>query len=312
MSLEPHGLPLRLQEDDSEHNVECHNWPDLPLSSFSDTAKIPPDPTMLGHYYSRAMQIHARRYGGGHALLTPSIFRIPLPPIRPDYAIIGDIGLLWRGTFKPLWSPWTPGGTKIPQPRHPHSIHVRTFNDYDPRVYTKRIEPNEYPQVLEARLPGSSENGKDLYARLEVTDDSELQMVFCISDPRFMLAMCSSYDHLQELAPQLREDERYKDLTGPMEYVMCTGGISALRWKTLVGDEMPTGAEYDSTKAPAQNGMGRRIESVGKVDEHTERAWVSIRFNKCLSRKVYKARGKLDEGRLPLCLSTYIGADKLE
>lgn len=316
MSLASYPPEIRHSDDDSESNKTYLHWPDLHLSSFDDVECPTLDPTLLGHSYSRAMEVHARRLLWGHILLTPSIFKAP-PDFRKQshFPAMGEVGLLCMGTFKPLWGTFHPDGTDwIPLSRY--NLPMLNVEIVPPREFLPSEMPagarSRSPPEIEARLPGRGKHGKDLYARLELgQSENPGPLVFKQRSLHTAMFVCASYEKWQEVAPRVREDYGLKHLAGPMEYVMFTGGFSVERWKTLVSDEMQSDAEYDSEKTPAQNGLKKRIVSVGEMDKNVERAWVSIRFYKCLSRKVYQERGKLDQVCLNPAFARSMIVDKL-
>lgn len=320
MSLASYPPELRHGNDDSEGNEAYLHWPELHLSSFDDIESPTLDPTSLGHSYSRAMELNARHSGlPGHALLTPSVFKAPPAHLGKLLPTIGEVGLLWMGTFKPLWGTHHIRGTD-PSSLSPYNLPVLRV---EPEPDWRDLLPSEpstscrppFPWVWEGRLPGKGKDGKDLYARREIEEVDIGNTQFGYMSPPLLyrsMFVCASYDKWQAVAPRVRENEKFKHLSGPLEYVMLTGGFSAVRWKTLVTDEMQPGAEYDSTKTPAQNGLTRRIVCVGETDENIERAWLSVRYCKCLSRKVYKARGKLDQVCLNLTLVISMLTDALD
>lgn len=240
--------------------------------------------------FSRIMEVYGR--GLGYPLLSPHRIISPNVPV-------GDVGIFFNGAFKPLWNSYEYGPKRFGN--YLGDICV-SFPPGSDEIYQEKIDVRSRvlvnsPRLWKARVPNPEKPGKEVFARLGVSPDSEVQLIFCRPDRGLLEHMCSMYPWWQGLQGIIREADVFEDLPleAPIEYIMYTGGVHVRHWRACIGDLNVGAPDYIGKSRPDMVGFEADLMSIECVRQpHPDsRGTIFMRFNKCLSRSLYKKRGRL-------------------
>ena len=139
--------------------------------------------------------------------------------------------------------------------------------------------------------------GKDFFARMTVSPDSKLQLIFCCPDRGLLEHMCTLYPWWQGIQGMIKDADVFQDLPSeaPIEYIMYTGGVHARYSGACIGDLNVGAPDYAADSRPDIAGLEAALMTIARLRQpHPDsRVAIFMQFNKCLPCSLYKKRGRL-------------------